>query len=315
MIVERGSWDDFVRQQAGSFLHSWDWGEVQHLSDFDHWRLTEEKGDQLAGVALVIKRKLPLNKNWLYVPHGLLEKNKMENSPLLQQVVTLAQEQKSIFVKIENAPKFSLPNLETVAAKNLQPQHTAVLDLEPAEDDLLAGMHQKTRYNIRLAQKRGVVVRFSREEKDLEKFFQLAREVEQRGQFHYHSDDYYKNIVKSMEHAEVVIAEKDGQALSAAIIVSFGDTATYVHGASSNNRRELMAPHLMQWEAIRRAKNHGFKKYDFYGVAPEGAEVHPWAGITRFKLGFGAKRSSYSAAQDIVLRPFWYKLYKLLRKK
>jgi lipid II:glycine glycyltransferase (peptidoglycan interpeptide bridge formation enzyme) len=97
-------------------------------------------------------------------------------------------------------------------------------------------------------------------------------------------------------------------------MIYFGDTATYLHGASSRERRELMAPHLLHWTAMMDAKSWGFRTYDFWGVAPEGVEGHSWAGITRFKRGFGGKYVAYPGTYDVPVDRFWYGLYAATQK-
>jgi lipid II:glycine glycyltransferase (peptidoglycan interpeptide bridge formation enzyme) len=113
----------------------------------------------------------------------------------------------------------------------------------------------------------------------------------------------------------LLFADFEGEPVAAALIAQFGDTATYLHGASSSRHKETMAPYLLHWTAIREAKAAGLKRYDFWGVAPENAdEKHPWFGITRFKLGFGGERISYVGAWDMPNSRFWYGAYRLARR-
>jgi lipid II:glycine glycyltransferase (peptidoglycan interpeptide bridge formation enzyme) len=109
----------------------------------------------------------------------------------------------------------------------------------------------------------------------------------------------------------VLVAEGDGQPLAAMLLIRYGDTATYSHGASSDNARNLMAPHLLQWKAIEEAKADGFKLYDFRGIALSDDPTHPWAGITRFKAGFGGRVVRYAGTYDLPLRKSLYFSYRL----
>lgn len=114
---------------------------------------------------------------------------------------------------------------------------------------------------------------------------------------------------------EIGVAEQKKHQLAVHLLFRFGNTTTYAHGASSSRSRELMGPHLLQWESIRRAKQMGSSGYDFFGVAPADAgKDHPWAGITRFKEGFGGERVDYVGACDIVLQSMWYWLYNTARR-
>jgi len=231
-------------------------------------------------------------------------------SKLTEQIQELATSHQSLFIRAEPATKLSDPWRK--AGHDVQPAHTLVLDLTKTQEELLAAMHQKSRYNIRLAERKGVKIRFSREQADVEHFLRLAKEVASRVPFRYHEPDYYRTFMRVLNHhgAELAIAEYEGKVLAVHILMSFGDTVTYVHGASSIDHRSVMAPHLLQWESIKRAQGGSATKYDFYGIAPAMAGAdHPWAGITRFKLGFSGTQVTYPGAYDLVRNLPWYWLY------
>jgi lipid II:glycine glycyltransferase (peptidoglycan interpeptide bridge formation enzyme) len=180
-----------------------------------------------------------------------------------------------------------------------------VLNLKLSEVDLLAGMHTKTRYNIRVAQRKGVKIRFSCDVRDLDLFAVLAQEVHARSPFRYHPISYYRAMLEALTDdcaLEIGVAEHNGRVLAVHLFVTFAGTTTYLHGASGNSQRHLMAPHLLHWEAVRRAQERGSSSFDFYGVAPIGfAPTHPWAGITRYKEGFGGARTTTIGAYEYVM--------------
>jgi len=204
------------------------------------------------------------------------------------------------------------------ADHDVQPAHTLVMDLDKGEEELLAEMRPKTRYNIKLAERRGVRVRFSADERDMETFLKLAQDVAVRSPFRYHLPEHYRAMLKVLAPAGMLtlaVAEYGGRSLVVHILVKFGDTVAYVHGASGSGERNVMAPHLLIWESIKRAKRQGAAIFDFFGAAPPGAGVdHPWAGITRFKEGFGGRRESYAGAYDYVLQPGMYTALNLARR-
>lgn len=332
MELSKQQWNDFVRSIAGgSFLQSWEWGEVQKELTVPYWRISSESGEQVTGAALVIKYELPMRKCWLYVPRGPVvnhqypspNSEKIHNAQrptradgVLKQLEKLARRENAVFVRTEPS---ELPGEGWVKAdRDIQPANTIVMDLDESEEELLARMHQKTRYNIRLAERKGVRIRFSQDEEDLEKFISLAGEVSIRSPFRYHSPEHYRAMIRNLASAgmmEIAVAEFEGQALAVHLLVKFGDTVTYVHGASSSKKRELMAPHLLQWESIKRAKEQGVAVYDFYGVSPiDAGPNHPWAGIKRFKEGFGGRRVDYPGAWDYILEPTSYWLFNTARK-
>lgn len=308
--ADRQRWDAFVAAtDGGLFLQSWAWGEFQKALGLKHWRLVVEEDKKIAGVALAIKRALPLGKSWLYVP-AYAKASAGEAWRVLQEKLReLAKGEKAIFIRVDpRLSSFSFGDGWIKAKREVQPKETLVLDLNKSEEELLGGMHAKTRYNIRLAEKKGVTVRFSRDEKDLEAFLQLAQSVSARSPFRYHTAEYYRAMLKILGPVgmfELAVAELHSQPLAVHLLISFGDTVTYVHGASGSEQRKVMAPHLLQWESIKRGKAAGKRWYDLYGVGPH------WPGITRFKEGFGGERRSYIGAHDYPLSPFWYFLYNL----
>lgn len=320
---DQHAWDAFVKQaNDGSFLQSWQWGELQKKLSIPFWRIIFEHNGQWNAVALVIKRNISFGKSWLYVPKGPLLDN--ESPELWQEVENalheLAQKEKALFIRIDpewTDKKHSLAKWKK-SAREVQPQHTLLLDLKKSEEELLAAMHHKTRYNIRLAQKKGVTVRFSSEAVDLKHFLRLTQDVNERSSFKFHPAKYYRALLETLGtagHMEIALAEYAHEVLAAHLIINFNTTSTYAHGASSSKARSVMAPHLLQWETIQRAKQKGVQGYDFYGVsAPDAPENHSWHGITRFKEGFGGQRRAYIGAHDLVLEPFWYWAYNTMHR-
>jgi lipid II:glycine glycyltransferase (peptidoglycan interpeptide bridge formation enzyme) len=189
---------------------------------------------------------------------------------------------------------------------DVQVSKTIILDLSKTEDKLLKEMHQKTRYNIRLAEKKGVKIREAAEG-EFEKFWELMSQTVNRDGFRLHEKDYYEKMIE-VDGVKLFLGEAENKILCSGIFSFFGDTAVYLHGASSNENRELMAPHILQWELARRAKALGFKYYDFFGV-----DEKKWPGVTRFKRGFGGKEVNYPGTFDVIFDIFKYDGYKVLR--
>lgn len=214
------------------------------------------------------------------------------------------------------ASKTMCPHCQVKMVKPVQPDNTLVLDLTKSEEELLAAMKHKTRYNIRLAERKGVKIRTSNDPKDMEEFYKLIEITYQRSKIKAHTKNYYQKQFETLNReglAKLVIAEYKGKTLVANFMIFFGQTATYVHGASSNEYRNVMAPHLAQWVAVKAAKEHGFKIYDFWGIAPDDDPKHSWAGVTRFKKGFGGREINYPGTFDLTINQGWYNIYKLIR--
>jgi len=192
---------------------------------------------------------------------------------------------------------------------DVQPSHTLMLDLSLSEEELLRQMHQKTRYNINLAEKKGVKIVSAGSER-FEEFWQLLTATGDRDEFNLHGRSYYQAMLKiDSNFLKLFFAEFQGQAIATGIFSFFGDTATYLHGGSANENREVMAPYALQWQTIKLAKQLGYKYYDFHGID----EIN-WPGVTRFKKGFGGFEVNFPGTFDMVFDQSWYSIYKMVRK-
>ena len=314
------AWDAYVRASPhGSFLQSWAWGEFQRAAGFAPLRLAvvNDASKPWDAVNLVMRRPLPFRRFSLYSPWGPVFREAYASDRCAPVLHTYAEALRDalrgggIFARVE--PKIS-SDVDIAHAlkeagflrseRSIQPRDTRMLDLTQSEVDLLRAMHPKTRYNIRLARRRGVTVAERIGAVGMQIFLTLAREVQRRGEFHYHPESYYRAMLDTLGPAgmlTILVAEYQGVPLAANLLIHFGTTITYAHGASSNRQRHVMAPVLLQWEGIVRAKAAGATRYDFFGIAPPHAPAtHPWFGITRFKEGFGGTTEHYFGAADVV---------------
>lgn len=281
---------------AVGFLQSPEWEGFQKSVGRKTWRV---RG------ALIVKHGLPLGLNYLYCPRP-------SSGELLEDAYRIAQEEGAIFLKIDSAYELRIPpNYKYRQAKSLQPQKTIFVDLRNSEGDLLYAMHEKTRYNIRLAERHGIEVN---QKGTLEEFWKLLAETAERDKFYTHERDYYGKLlaVRSKNFSNELFFVKYRGVLVAAAIINFfkpPQTATYLHGASSREYKEVMAPHLLHWRIIQEAKRRGFSLYDMWGI-----DEKRWPGLTRFKLGFGGEIVEYPLSVDIVYRQAFYGAYNMLRK-
>ena len=306
ICTNQEAWNNgLLAQKSSEFLQSWEWGEFQRAMGREVWRL--QIGDDQAQV---ITHQLPFRFRYAYIP-------RLRTSDFgLQALLECLHEQGLIFVRIELAVELSeslslkseVRKLKSV--KNRQPKDTLVIDLKKSEAELLIAMHQKTRYNIHLAQKKGVRVE---NKKNISIFWQLHAQTAQRDKFRGHSRVYYERMLASPISRQLT-AYIGGQPIASLILICFGDTCTYLHGASADEGRNNMATYLLQWESMRFARQSGYSHYDLWGVAPSDAMAHPWAGITRFKAGFGGTLKSYPPAVDIIFSSWKYSLYQAARR-
>jgi lipid II:glycine glycyltransferase (peptidoglycan interpeptide bridge formation enzyme) len=309
-IDDNIKWNNFLLNQptqTGIFLQSEEWLAFQEKLGREIYRLgLVDKQNNLSAICGVIQNPLPLGKKYFYVPRGPVGKPEA----LIDEVKKTAQKDGGIFLKIEPPTEISLPSL--LRAGPLQPRQTLILDLTKSEEELIAAMHEKTRYNIRLAEKKNLILKNG----TVDNFWKLMEETTKRDEFRAHPKKYYEKMLEKITgdgkngmRVELKTVYLDGAPLAAAIVGYFGDTATYLHGASSYEHRNLMAPYFMHWEIIKEAKRLGYKFYDFWGI-----DEQKWPGVTRFKKGFGGFEINYPGTFDLPINKLWYKIYNLAKK-
>lgn len=325
-------WNDFILENSPqSFLQSFGWGEFQSAVGRKVMRFAVMEGERMMAAASVLEHKLPLGLRYWYLPRGpiaVVEAGQSEQSAILDFCIKALEEKARlagvVFVRmdpgVEKKDQLVLEKLDMKSiAGSVQPKDTLVLDLQKSEDEILSAMKPKTRYNIRLAEKKGVEISSTTfEEKSFEDFWKLIQETSERDGIVSHSKAYYQKMLKALGiegdlKCYLYLARYEGQVIAANIVLIFGTYAVYLHGASSNANRNLMAPYLLQWRQIQDARTAGCRIYDFWGITVDNAQPK-WAGITRFKQGFGGREVSYAGVYDMPIRKSLYGLYRMLRK-
>jgi len=326
------SWDQFIlRHPEGNLLQSWAWGEFQHHLGHPIWRLrvVGDSGEIFAQL-LAIKLSLGFGKSIIYTPREVLinsaapiQHQNDSMALIVQKVKEIGQQEQAILWRsdppLKNSDTTALSIYKKLgfirSKRSIQPQVNWVLDITAGANNLLTLMKPKTRYNIRLAEKKGVHVVTSKNSEDIRIFNQLNQATATRDGFTPHSDNYYKKQLETLGKdggLELLVAYLEQTPVAAILVSYFGDKATYLHGASSNEHRETMANHAIQWAAIQSAQTKGCTTYDFGGIDVN--NTHPsWAGITRFKQGFGGHPIEYVGTLELPIIPLWYRFYKLLR--
>ncbi len=278
---------------------------------------------------LVLVRKVFGKYSIAYIPHG----------PALSNEDQTGSELKKIGLKLKKylpagcfALRFDLPSglcqadpvlfsmgpELTKASSDIQPPDTVIISLRENEEDILARMKSKTRYNIRLSFRKGVVVEKAGVE-TLNEWYQLYKETALRDKITIHSEEYYRKIFE-LSGKETVSASSpllvlfkavyDDQILAGIIVAVYGNRATYLYGASSNENRNLMPAYALQWEAIKYAKENGCTEYDLFGIPPVNDPDHPMSGLYRFKTGFGGDILHRPGCWDLPLKPVVYQVYR-----
>jgi peptidoglycan pentaglycine glycine transferase (the first glycine) len=349
---EKAEWNSFVTKHSDSeFLQSWGWGDFQSSYGRRVWRFVVRHNDEMYGLSTAICMQLRRGRHFVYIPRGPIIKKGLTReqritiwSMFTQQWRLIGLESNAIFVRIE-PPHIDvvgkedrttrvnnfLIGKEWVPVKRVQPKFTSIVSLKESEEIILSRMHHKTRYNIRLAEKKGLTFRMIKSEKEFQLFWKLHSDAAQRDSFSTYSYEYYRKLfnilldedekpdVKRVALRVFIVEKGDGTPLAAALVITFGTRVVYLFGGSDHQHRNLMAPYLLHWSIIKRGKKNGFEEYDLWGVTPPGEiEEHSWQGFSRFKLGFGGQTFTYPGAYDFPYRRMQYKLYtvlKQLRKK
>lgn len=324
---DRDRYNAFVAASPhADLLQSWEWGQIKAHSGWAAGRYAVEDGGQIVAAAGVLRtRPLKGAPPLLYAPRGPVFSADRPDA-LRELVERIRAEAGGAFVlKCDPAVEPSSPEAAALRAAGfrdaggggfggVQPKAVMVLDLDPDEHKLLEGFKSKWRYNIRLAERRGVTVeRASRA--DLGTFYDLLLTTAKRDGFFVRGRSYFETLYDTLEPRGMLslwLARYQERAVAGAICFAFGGRVTYVYGASSNEDRNVMPNHLMQWTMIREAKASGASVYDFRGVSPvhdgQIAEAHI-AGLNRFKEGFGARYVEYTGDLDLPLRPLIWRAW------
>ncbi len=324
--IDRSGWQEFLTScPQAHILQTPSWGMLK--SDYGWkpvWLVSGSLGAQ------ILFQDLPLGFRVGYIPRGPVSKEgDLFGHPQWKdfqgEIDHLCREQNAVFVKVE--PDGWADHWDgslqgwVRSSHSIQPPRTILVSLEDDEDKILARMKSKTRYNIRLADRKGVIVRRIEE---VEPFYSLLESTAERAEFGIHTREYYEKAFELFHPAKecaLFLAEFQGQPLASIMIFKRGKRSWYFYGASSRQHRELMAPYRVQWEAIRWAKAQGCSSYDLWGVPDEDSEILEeqftkrsdglW-GVYRFKRGFGGDLLRSPGPWDRIYRPFLYKLYLLL---
>lgn len=303
-------WDTVVNHP----LQAWEWGEARKEMGVEVIRIGEFRGVKLKAVYQLTLHKIPFT-NW---KAGYLPRSVFPSKDVLDFLYRYCKENHIISVKfepyVESIPR-SARDARLVKSRNsIFPEWTQIVDLTQSEEQLLKNMKSKTRYNLRLSEKKGVIVKEESNEQGFKTFIKLYFETTKRQNYYGHNEAYHRaiwnNLKKNISH--FVIAYYQNTPLVVYELFHFKDRLYYVYGGSSEEYRNLMAAQLIMWETIRLGKKLGAKYLDMWGsLGPDYDSTHPWAGFTRFKEGYGGKFVQFSGSYDLVVNKSLYRLFNL----
>lgn len=305
-------WDELVAKNpdGGNPLQSRAFAETK--AKFG-WGVRHVIHDSVAALYLV--RQFPLAELW-YCPKGPGVKDVEQLKDVLKEL----HPKKAFVVKLEpEIPNQDLSKLGLKKSGDVQVNSsTVVVDLSGSEEDLIASFKQKTRYNVRLAEKRGVKVSpVDPSPENLDKMYELMSATQERAGFYLRSKDYFKHFW--WEHAkygsgQLFFASFEGKVLAGAYVTFLGKNALYKDGGSTREHSELQAPYLLQWEVMRWLKQKGVENYDLHGTPPSDRledSSHKLHTLVRFKTGFNQEVTDLVGTWDLPLKPMLYRLWTL----
>ena len=327
---QQEEWDQFVNgHPRGHLLQSWGWGELKARFGWSPLRLAlRDEQQHIVAAAQVLRRTIPhmpLRLGHLaYIPKGpVLDWSQPTLcKTFFAQLHALLSKQGALALRIEpdcvrdtvsdESRHGSCEWRERMVAGHfsptqpIQPVRTILLDLVPSEDELLAQMKEKWRYNVRLAIRKGVTVRIAQSLDDVLAWYSLLQTTGERDQFGIHTRNYYCDawrIFAPRQQIRLLLAEHEDRLLAGIFVGLFAGQGIYLYGASSNESRNLMPNYLLQWEAIRWAKQQGATYYDFWGIPETDDEQEAMAGVYRFKSGWGGSVTTFAGCYEYVYRP------------
>lgn len=302
-------------------LQSFEWGEFREKTGLEVVRLGRYQKGRLVETAQVTVHKIP-HLPWRigYWPKGVIPSKVM-----IEAVKKELQKRKAIMVKLE-PNEIKSPETDEklnqfrdraglVAGRSLFTKWSFWLDLNKSEETLLSEMKQKTRYNTRLAEKKGVKIIEDNSDAGFEEYWRLTEETTKRQGFYAHTKKYHRLMFSSLNEsgiAHLFKAEHEGKTLATWIIFILNGIMYYPYGASTRDDRNVFGSNLMMWEVIKFGKKNGCKLFDLWGSpGPNPKPSDPWIGFHRFKEGYGAKLVEFVGTYDLVINPLLYWPYRI----
>lgn len=308
-------------------LQSWEWGEFRKITNVKVERLGFFEGGKIKKGLQVSFHPIPiLNKTAGYLP-----KSYMPDEEQLSALKQLAEKHNALFIKLEPniCQKVGVPSAHDTIHKFLiqndcQPgkplftKYTFQLDLNKDEETLFANLSSKTRYNVRLAYKKGVSIIENSSDQGMEDFVAVLKETTQRQGFYAHTPAYFQKMWQQLGNSgmmRIFHAVYENQILVSWIVFVFNGILYYPYGSSRNIYREVMASNLMMWEMIRFGKSFGCKKFDMWGsLGPDPNKSDPWYGFHRFKEGYGGDLTEFLGTYDFIINQPMYQIFNIADK-
>lgn len=298
-------WDDFLINCNGSFLQSYSWGDFKKKYQ-KIWRIEAKKNNKIVGIAQVFEERFLFWK-YLYIPYGPVSQKKNIRDVLIKKTKEVIGAN-FVFLLVEPSKEVSFGE-ET--SFRIQPQKTIVLNIKKKDNELLSGFNKSTRYNTKLAIKKGVVVE---KESDLDSFFSLLESTKERQGFNTYNKDYFEKLLTE-NRGELHLAKYKGSVIAGNIVLYFGKNAYCLHSANDYKNRDLKGANILRFESFKMARDTNCSFFDEWGI-----DEKRFPGVTDFKKGFGGDVVFYPNGKVFVIKKiqylfclFFMKLKKIIR--
>lgn len=323
--------DKFIEEYdliAGHPIQSWAWGDFKKSFGAKVERLGVFKNNKLIDGIQIVFSKLPK----VNMTVGYAGRCSLKYKELIPTMKEIAKKHKAIFIKtepnvfrnvdietgvtenneqFENLKKFLLEN-GGISGKSLFTVYDFHLDLQPSEETLMKNFHSKTRYNTRLAKRRGVKVLPNPTKEGMKNYIRLMKETTARQGFFNHNETYFLRLLEYFPEDRITVLEAhyEEQILTAWVLFKFNGKLYYPYGASSNEHRNVMPNNLVMWTAIKYGKEHNCMNFDLWGcLGPKPDENDSWFGFHKFKAGYNPQLVEYVGTYDFVYKPLLYKMF------
>ncbi|MBI5151415.1 MAG: peptidoglycan bridge formation glycyltransferase FemA/FemB family protein [Candidatus Pacebacteria bacterium] len=322
-IKEKTAYNNVVKHP----LQTWEWGDFRRKTGVEVERFGLFDGQMMVGGMQVTFHPIP------HTPYtvGYFPKGQMPDEEQLHALFDLGRRKNALFIKLEPnvASAVDKPQAHetlqnflqqngAVPGRPLFTKYTFVLDLKPTEEVLLEHMKPKTRYNLHLAERRGVQVVQDDSDEAIEEYLRILHETTNRQQFYAHGPEYFRTMWQTLKPTGMIHifrAVLEGKTLVAWIVFVHNNVLYYPYGASSNENREVMASNMMMWKVIQFGKQQGCTSFDMWGsLGPDADPTNPWYGFHKFKEGYGGVLTEFMGTYDLLVMPQYYKIYRFLEE-
>ena len=323
IIENKEEWENYLAQikLKTSFFQSWLWGEFERSLGKKVFRVGFWEGESMVAAAQLVVVKAKRGK-FIHIRNGPVtdwtQKSKIPK--IFSELKQIARKEKVEYVRMSPHVEYSkeaeqwLKEIGLVRNQthDVDAEITWILELKQTEDEILAGMRKNTRYSIRKAEKEGVSIEKSTDITDLDIFYEIYTDTVKRQKWHAYSLAYLRSefeIFSRDGRIKIYTAKYQGKPIASSLFIYYRNEVYYHHSGSLTEFRNIPASYLIQWEAIKDAKNDGYEIYNFFGIARDESSNHPWAGLTFFKKGFGGTEQRWVHGHDLVLSIKYYLTY------